>query len=219
MEDKEKLFLKHSHEYFQGEISIMELIEILKKLTTLKADSIKFLKNERLMLIANHPSADHTLTIPATHISDLKGGNSRNFPSFWFPLIRQALLKEAFGDNRFVTIAHDIGWNIAMQELWHFPITHIPGGRCNYIISSLKRDPDCSIVIFPEGKSSNNITNFHSGFIHIASALGINNLVTGSFTQELSLNTINELKIINMDDISNLLALTKELINDKFRIS
>lgn len=202
-----------SHAYFQGIISTEQLIHELKEALHITSQKVDVPKDERIMLIANHPRADSTLTLPATHISDLKGGNTQNFPSFWFPIIRQILLRDSL-QRRFVTIAHDIGWNVAMHELWHFPITAKPGGRCKKIINSLSKDNDCSIVIFPEGRATD-LADFHSGFFHIAKALNIKTLVTAFITPMLSLYSSNELKILTIEDINLNEKSIDEFVNKK----
>ena len=193
------LYLDYSHQYFKGLLTIEQLIQQLKTFVHISAEKIDLPEDARVMFITNHPAADDTLTLPAEHISGLKGGNTREFPSFWFPIIRQALLREALGNRRFVTLAHDIGWQVAMQETWHLPITHVPGGRCGRIISSLSKDTDCSVVIFPEG-GVKDMQQFHTGFFHIAKALDIRHLVVGSITPMLSLNGNNELKVLSIID-------------------
>ena len=212
-EERRAQYLEVSHAYFNKLLSVDQLISELREITEIRAEKIDLPKDERIMLIANHPKADGTLTLPATDISDLKGGNTENFPSFWFPVIRQILLKDALV-RRFVTIAHDIGWNVAMHQLWHYPITPTPGGRCRTIVDSLERDPDCSVVIFPEG-GARGLRNFHTGFFYIAQALGIKKLVTASITPMLSLNTENTLKVIQVEDISSITGQINKIVNDK----
>lgn len=218
MEEDRRKYLDFSYQYFREEITSEELFAKLEAIVSLSADKIDLPENERIMFIANHPAAADNLSLPAEHISGLKGGNHRNFPSFWFPVVRQMLLKKSLGERRFLTLAYDIGWREAMQEMGHLIINHTGGGRCQKIISCMQRDSDCSLVIFPEG-GVRNLEIFHTGFFYIACALQIRYLVVGAFSPLLSLNGNNELKVIHIEDMDPLIHPVRNFVNEqKYRI-
>ncbi|MFA5993584.1 MAG: hypothetical protein WC823_01340 [Parcubacteria group bacterium] len=218
MNELRQLYLDISHQYFRGEISIATLYAKLKEIIHINVDRINLPVDERIMLIANHPAAEDDLTLPAENISGLKGGNHRNFPSFWFPVVRQLLFAEALGERRFLTLAHDIGWSEAMREMSHLIINHSGGGRCQEIISCMRKERDCSLVIFPEG-GMRNLEIFHTGFFYIACALKIKYLVVGAFSPLLSLGGKNEFKIIHIEDMDYLTHTVIEFVDaQKHRI-
>lgn len=208
MNAKDK-YLNLSVSYFKGKLTIEELVEKLKEFISIKAEKLEIPKDKRAILIANHPRGDESLSIPAELIAGLKGGNHRNFPSFWFPILRQALLMEALQDHRFLTIGYDIGWRDAMQEMHHLLINPVGNGRCKEIISRMINDNDCSLVIFPEG-GVRNLEEFHTGFFYIACALDIEYLAVAKISPVLSLEGENDLKIVHTENISNL---THSVIN------
>lgn len=207
-----KEYLDISYRYFHDEISIEELYEKIEHIIPIEADEIDLPANERIMLIANHPAASDSLSLPAEQISGLKGGNYRNFPSFWFPIVRQTLLRKAFGERRFLTLAYDIGWRRAMQEMSHLLMSHKGTGRCQRIISCMEKEKDCSLVIFPEG-GVRNLEIFHTGFFYIACALDIKYLVVGTFTPLLSLEEKNKFKIIYTENIDTLTKSVRNFVN------
>lgn len=210
---KRRSYLDLSHQYFHDKITIDELIAELEKFIDISVDAINIPLNERVMIITNHPSADETLTLPAEHIGGVKGGNTRNFPSFWFPVVRQALLRKAL-DRRFLTVAHDIGWSVAMQELWHLLIPHVPGGRLKHIVSCVQKDTDCSLVVFPEG-GVRQLEVFHTGFFYMALKLEIKYLITASFSPVLSLNGENRLKVLQVEDIGTMFQSVTHFVERK----
>jgi len=203
-------YVSLSVEYFKGKMSIADLAIEIERKVALHVDRIDLLADERVMLIANHPKAHPELSIPAELIAGLKGGNSRNFPDFWFPIVRQMMLKKAMG-RRFFTIGYDIGWKTAMQEMGHFLIRHEGNGRCQEIISRLGK-ADCSVAIFPEG-GARNMETFRSGFFYIACELGIRKLAVCKFSSELTLNGPNSLRLIKLEDIGCIADSVKEFID------
>jgi len=207
-----KKYLDISYRYFHDEIGIEELYKKIEQIIPIETDEIDLPADERIMLIANHPAASDSLSLPAEQISGLKGGNHRNFPSFWFPIVRQALLRKTFGERRFLTLAYDIGWREAMQEMSHLLMSHKGNGRCQKIISCMEKEKDCSLVIFPEG-GVRNLEIFHTGFFYIACALDIKYLVVGTFTPLLSLEEKNEFKIIYTENIDELTHSVKKFVD------
>lgn len=198
-----------SVEYFRDRVTIDDLASRLEEGIDIATDRIGADPGERVMLIANHPSAHSDLSIPAEEIAGLKGGNTRNFPDFWFPIIRQLMLRRALG-RRFLTIGYDIGWRVAMQETWHLLIRHEGSGRCQEIISKL-RETDCSVAIFPEG-GVRNLETFRSGFFYIAYELGIRRLAVCRFSRELTLQGPNELRIVRLEDIGRIVDSVGEFV-------
>lgn len=214
MQEERKRYLEVSHQYFRGEISIDQLYEQLKEFISIQTDIVNLPADERVMLIANHPAAEDALSLPAKDISGLKGGNYRNFPSFWFPVVRQLLLKEAMRERNFLTLAYDIGWRESLQEMGHLLINHSGSGRCQKIISCMQKEKDCSLVVFPEG-GVRNLEIFHTGFFYIACALEIRYLVVGSFSPLLSLEGKNEFRIIHTEDMNPLIHPVRTFVDEQ----
>lgn len=195
--DKEK-FQKLSVEYFQGKLSLDQLVSELEAEIDFLIERVPLPKDERVMLIANHPSGEEALNLPAEKIAGMKGGNYCNFPDFRFPILRQLMLKRSL-DRRFFTIAHDIGWRDAMQEMGHLLIRSTGNGRCQEIISRMKNDKS-SLVIFPEG-GVRDLQVFKTGFFHIACDLGIRQIVLGVFSPVLSLEKQNVFRVVSIENI------------------
>jgi hypothetical protein len=192
-------YLKLSLNYFNGQISADELMDELGKGIDFEVDELSLLPDERVMLIANHPRAEEDLSLPAEYIAGLKGGNTKNFPSHWFPAVRQMMLRKVL-QRRFFTLAFNIGWSVAMQEMGHLLISSNGKGRCQEIISLMKGDQS-SLVIFPEG-GVRDLQIFRTGFFHIACELEIRQLVVCAFSPILSLKEKNTLRIIHVEDMS-----------------
>jgi len=203
-------YIDASLRYFRGEVSLAALIDDLEQRIPIDVAAVALPSDVRVMLISNHPAAHADLTLPAEHIAGLKGGNSRNFPSFWFPIVRQMMLMRAL-QRRFFTIAHDIGWSVAMQEMGHLLIRHEGNGRCQEIISKL-RDDDSSIVIFPEG-GVRNLETFRTGFFYIACELGIKHLAVCTFSPVLSLEGPNIFRVSNVRDMSQIMDSVVNFVN------
>lgn len=200
---KREAYLDLSVDYFKGQISFKELCVLLEAETISNVESIKLPEKERVMLISNHPGSEKELDIPTENIAGYKGGNTFNFPTFWFPAIRQAILRKVL-KRRFFTIAYDIGWSEAMQEMNHLLIKKEEGGRTQEIISKMERDSS-SIVIFPEG-GVRNLEIFKTGFFHIACSLNIKHLVVGVFRPvNITLRKENSFQILEIIDMSNLI--------------
>lgn len=193
-------YLKLSLGYFQGHLSVEELLCGLEQSVPFEVDELSLPNDERVMLIVNHPKADEALSLPAEQIAGLKGGNTKNFPSHWFPAVRQMMLQKVL-QRRFFTLAFNIGWSVSMQELGHLLIKSNGNGRCQEIISLMKNDQS-SLVIFPEG-GARDLQIFRTGFFYIACELGIRHLIVCAFyPTTLSLERQNGLRIIHIEDMS-----------------
>ncbi len=192
-------YLKLSLSYFQGRVSVEQLMDGLEQAVPFKVDELSIPANERVMLIVNHPKAGEELSLPAEQIAGLKGGNTKNFPSHWFPAVRQMMLRKVL-QRRFFTLAFNIGWSVAMQEMGHLLIRSNGKGRCQEIISLMRNDQS-SLVIFPEG-GVRDLQIFRTGFFYIACELGIRHLVVCAFSPTLSLERQNMLRVIHIEDMS-----------------
>ncbi len=193
-------YLKLSLDYFQGHVSVDQLMIELERAVPSEVDRLSLPTNERVMLIVNHPDAEEALHLPAEQIAGLKGGNTKNFPSHWFPAIRQMMLRKVL-QRRFFTLAFNIGWSVAMQEMGHLLIRSNGKGRCQEIISLMKNDQS-SLVIFPEG-GVRDLQIFRTGFFYIACELEIRHLVVCAFSPTtLSLERQNMLRVIHIEDMS-----------------
>ena len=155
-------YQKLTLDYFQGKIDASKLADLLVGEVPMTVGDMGVASGERVMFISNHPRLESQTHIPAELIAGLKGGNSRNFPSFWFPALRQAMIRRVMGDRRFLTVAFDIGWPVAMQELWHLLIRPSGNGRAQKIIERMKEE-NASLVVFPEG-GVRDLQVFRTGF-------------------------------------------------------
>ena len=208
-------YVELSLEYFKGDTTLEELIAELKKFIIITVDKINIPTSERVLLISNHPTANSNLSLPAECIAGLKGGNTNNFPDFWFPVVRQMMLRQAL-QRRFFTLAHKIGWPVAMQEMWHLLIQPTGNGRCKEIISQMEDDAS-SLVIFPEG-GVRNLEIFRTGFFYIACELRIKYLVVGAFSQILSLEKENVFKVLHIEDMSRFIDPVNQFVQSQKRI-
>lgn len=195
---KKKIYQELSVGYFNEHISVLELTDALKEGVSMEVENAPF-PDERIMLITNHPRADDDLSLPAEEISGLKGGNTKNFPDFWFPIVRQTMLLEALGHREFSTVAFDIGWKVAMEEMGHILIDPNGQGRCQEVISWVN-GAQKSLAFFPEG-GARDVEFFHRGFYYIARELGIKRLVLGAFSPVLSLQGENILRILHTENM------------------
>lgn len=194
--------------YFSGELSLEALIERLESEVDFSVEEAP-LPGERVILIANHPAGDPALNISADRIAGCKGGNHRNFPDFRFPILRQLMLRKAL-KRRFLTIAFDIGWRDAMQEMWHLLIRSSGNGRCQEIIS-LTKGSACSLVIFPEG-GARDLEVFRTGYFHIACELGIRKVILGAFSAKLTLEGKNRFRVVSVEDIGPFVDSAKNFV-------
>ena len=195
-------YARVSIDYFHGNITIEQLMDKLERSIDIEVDVVSLPQNERIMFIVNHPAAQEEMHLPAELIAGCKGGNTKNFPSFWFPAVRQLMIKKAL-QRRAFTLAFNIGWSVAMQELGHLLIRTNGNGRCQEIISLMQGD-DSSLVIFPEG-GVRDLQIFRTGFFYIACELGIRYLVVGAFSPILSLSGKNTLRVIHVEDMTRLI--------------
>jgi len=208
---KREDYLEISIDYLRGKSSFNDLCKKLEEEVVLNVEPINLSEDKRVMLISNHPNVSREMDIPAEKIAGCKGGNTFNFPTFWFPILRQLMLKKIM-KRRFFTIAHDIGWADSMQELSHLLVSAEEGGRTQEIIFKMEKD-DSSIVIFPEG-GVRDLKIFRTGFFHIACSLKIEYLIVGVFCPtKLSLNGENSFRIIDVIDMSELINSVSIFVN------
>jgi hypothetical protein len=197
---KRNVYVDRSVDYFRGKISLEQLSgELEREVPLIITGSIP--QGEPVMVIVNHPRLRPELHLPCERIAGFKGGNTHGYVEFHFPIVRQLVLHKLLGGRRSFTIARDIGWDVAMQEMGHLLINGNKG-MADHIISRL-RGSGASVVIFPEGGIFE-LEVFRTGFLYIACELGIRYLVTGVFTPFLSLNGENAFHVISVEDIGSL---------------